>query len=286
MNTSTIVNIEIFNIGLLSIAGTLVPHMEYRLPAMLRLFLSEKPVADILCFTEVHEREHRSLLIDAFSCTHAYATFFDDRMGQRKNNGLLLLSRFPLSEPGFISCANTAARSPTYCGRGVLFAKVHLSDEKQFRLLLTSLVSDNFGISTHKGEHENVLGEQLETVLDIASTGIRSHVIVGGFNCSPHLSEALCQHLFDSGYIDVFSTMNTKTPPEALQSTWDPNNPLNVRSPYCKRLARRIDHAFVSMSSGISISQAAIARTRACVPTPDGLMPLSDHYSLQFQLLV
>lgn len=284
MNTSTTVLIEIFNIGLLSIAGTPVPHMEQRFPAILQSFLSEENIADIICFTEVHEQEHRSAIIDALSQSHIYVTFFDDRIGQRKNNGLLLLSRFPLSEPGFISCANTATSSPTYCGRGVLFANVELPNEKRFRVLCTSIVTDHFGLSAYPGELEHVLGEQLDHVLDVASAGIRDHIIVGGFNCGPSHSKALCLHLLENGYKDIFSAMNTEQGSDVLRISWDPKNPLNALSPYRKRLPRRIDHAFVSMASALVLLQAKMTRSDACVPTSDGLVPLSDHYALQVQL--
>ncbi|MFT5682436.1 MAG: endonuclease/exonuclease/phosphatase family metal-dependent hydrolase [Myxococcota bacterium] len=185
------------------------------------------------------------------------------------SNGLMLLSRQPLSDAGVLDLSDIA----TLNRRQALYVDVPLA-EGTARVYCTHLSADLSEIAPYPGPFAS-WGEENAAQIDALlahAAGLEHVALVGDFNCGMdgdglvgELSES-CQAVLDADYLDPVVTLSG-------QCTWCRDNLLNADDG--EENEALIDHVF---TRGLTPTAATRAYTQT-LDIGDGVTTsLSDHY--------
>jgi len=274
--------LRLFGLGRISF----VSYLDERLaaaPAHLQM-----TAADVIALQEVYTAQHRRFLQFSLRDTHPYACAprnFRSVLG----NGLMLLSRYPISNGEFLPLPREKAIHSAMFEKGCLRVDIDLPKIGTVRLVNVHLTVDSpFGRMDAKKSEQTRLA-QIEHMLSVARPPDRDPaILLGDFNCSPVISTEKYRRIVEAGFIDSFASL---MPPDVADNfvTWDASNPLNAISRFRDSPSQRIDHIFIPQTlmdtmmpvkSSIKFTEPTIAVSGARSVT------LSDHYGLLVQLAI
>jgi endonuclease/exonuclease/phosphatase family metal-dependent hydrolase len=272
------------NVGLLRLFGSLVqpaPYVEERLAALPRALRALG--AQIIALQEVYREPHRQFLIECLQDVFPYSAYSRDKPWWGLENGLMIFSTMPLEYRFERFEASPLDEKLVDC-KGILISRFR--DEKGGSWSLLNIHTTAGGIWRHPESPpaDFIRARQIEQILRAAQAEPWLSIIAGDLNAGPGVSEGNFQQLEDAGYQSIHDLLNGRE----SGATWDPGNPLNANGPHRLCPLQRIDHLFVrreDLASGrvLAISSAICCRD-ATVPTLAGMVTVSDHYGLAFEI--
>lgn len=300
------------NAGLLSIRalGGLIniqpaSWVEERLRALSSHLVAERP--DILLLQEVYRTDHKDSLHAQLAPLLPYAAYGRDRGRFRLlHDSLMIMSRFPISDSGFVRFEAGRWDEKLLDTKGFYFAYLPASSVGP---LLVCNVHTTAGVFTHPEDPrvDTVRHRQLQQMLDFAESysGVHSVLLGGDFNCGPAAVESEqtisdlklktglvrsdrrvslrnYELLAERGFTDSFCHLGL---PE--RATWSPTqNRLNLGGDHASWGCppQRLDHFFYRTDELVPTDGAIIFSSPYVQVTPNISVPLSDHYAYRTNL--
>mmetsp|Transcript_10451 Transcript_10451/g.16039 ORF Transcript_10451/g.16039 Transcript_10451/m.16039 type:complete len:311 (-) Transcript_10451:244-1176(-) len=301
-NNANKLTILTYNVGLLrvrTIGVTLFSNPDFipeRLEHLPKSLLSSG--ADILALQEIYEKKHVSNLLKEVKEVYPYHARVESHWPWQKSNGLLILSKFPLTDIGLMKHRRGPWLESLMGSKAIIFCRV--TGTACGDISLVNLHTTAGGTDDPESDATNKFREsQLKEAIDFLEKG--SHdgdrkVLIGDLNMSKEVSSCNYEYLCNSGYTDLVhhaeelppkTTTNDNENSDEPFVTWDPENILNKRGPHAKCPGQRCDHVFAEESSNLYVKKAYPMFTDAFIECPkeENLkVTLSDHYGIQVEI--
>ncbi|MCK0067930.1 endonuclease/exonuclease/phosphatase family protein [Kordiimonas laminariae] len=242
--------------------------------------------ADIVALQEVYETDHITKLLADVQDVYPYS-FYKESAVFRLNNGLVLLSKFPLRKTGLYPIEAGPIDETVFGSKAAMSVVVKLDEERELSLINihptsggTLDVQDSAAIM----EDRRLQLEQAHQ-LDVQNN-IKYSMILGDYNTSPKIASANYEYLKQYGYVDAYARYCGEHNC-SLSMTWDPDNPLNIGSTHADSLTQRIDHIFLSsnLTKASEVRKAEVIFSDPVVEIEGkGVVPISDHYGVAIEL--
>ena len=283
LKTSASFSIATFNAGLLKvkIAGVTVfeftPHTTERLLALPNALAHLD--CDVICLQEVYDEGSAERIRQALESTYPYSFRQPTRRPVLVGNGLMIVSRFELTETHLhvfrAQTVDEALAAPrammratmTVPGLGIIgIYNVHLTAGGSFHHP-EALKSDE--IRTR--QVEELIGHANRDDLDMT-------LLTGDFNCGSRISSGPYSRMPEAGYTDIPALVKGAQIDSWI--TWDPANPLNQNCPHKTSPPQRIDHIFIETKAmkHLCSMDANLILNQPQVPITGGdPVTLSDH---------
>jgi endonuclease/exonuclease/phosphatase family metal-dependent hydrolase len=274
-----------FNLGLLALRPSgrlpLSPHVEARLAAAPHHLCATG--ADVIALQEVYAARHSRFICDAMTETHPHA-FVPRHRGSLLGSGLMFLSRYPITDGGFVACGRARTLDGMVSDKGCLWVAVDVPALGRIRLMTVHLTVG--GVFRRPDDDESVGHRRIEIEHALAVADRHEPaILLGDFNCSPTISPENYRRIIAAGYVDAFAAACAPDIRDEA-ATWDAGNPLNVAGRYRHSPSQRIDHVFVprTLAGGLIPRAADIVLRQRVVEIGSSKLPLSDHYGLMATL--
>jgi len=269
------------NAGLLSLFAGRVhvsPFVEERaaaLPASLRLVN-----ADVVALQEVYHQTHRDLILSRLKDLYPFAGFVRKRRFFGLENGLMVLSKAPLSAK--LELFRHAPFEETFLdNKGSLLCEIDFGESGTLALLNVHTTAGGARLHPEAPRADYIRSKQVAQFLTLASSLHEPTIIVGDLNAGPGVSEGNFRQVLIAGYESVYDVLRG----DQEDVTWDPQNALNRKGPHSACPPQRIDHVLIRKSdfeSGrLRPLDAAVCYREEVVPTSNGAkVTISDHFGL------
>ena len=237
--------------------------------------------ADIIALQEVYGSANRRLLLQALSQSHPHHVE-PPRSYSLVDNGLLLLSRFPILQSAFTPCRGAPRWTSPLWKQGFLAAEIDMPVFGRSWLINVHIAASlPFGNPNAAVSEENRTRE-IAQLLSAASAVDPAAILIGDFNTSEEIYPANYRRLIAAGYVDAFIAANgsARHPPAF---TWDAANPINAGGRFRDFPSQRIDHVFIHnarMASFTSIAARVVFQERSVRMKAGYSACLSDHYGM------
>lgn len=242
---------------------------------------------DIIGFSEVWANSSKDIFIDALKSQLPYSAWDQNTNPVQLGSGLLLLSRFPLSNVSFIPYANLIGWD-RLSQKGFIIANVKVSSQKLLIVHTHTQAGENSDAIKTRTANLNQLLNILNTVIEFDSIPV---VMLGDLNiigenelgsCTQEY-KILCNQLKWYSMIDSYRRLNPSATSEPGYTYDAVNNKLIDRfDPSFKNKRQRLDYMFVRGVTPVSVT---VPKTFT-FQTSDGTMDLSDHYPLEGHFLL
>jgi len=256
-----------------------MPHVEARSRCLPQTLMSLN--ADIVALQEIYEHGHRSQLAQALADLYPFTSTFDIQSLLGVNDGLMLLSKFPIADPEFVAFKASLIDDSLFTRKGFTRCRI---DTPLGEITAFNVYTAAGGLFRHpeRPNIDAVRQLQLDQLTESCGTAGGSHLILlGDFNTGPQVSPSNYASLLHRGFVDTYAvTDHADGEPEV---TWDPRNPLNVDSPHRMCPPQRIDHVMLHERSlkKLHIKSSRIVAHEHTIPIPTGQnVTPSDHYGL------
>jgi endonuclease/exonuclease/phosphatase family metal-dependent hydrolase len=271
-----------WNVGLLKFLGDRiqpVPYVEERLavvPEQLR-----RLNAEIVVLQEIYREDHRQYLISRLKDVYTQIAYVREKPILGLENGLMVLSRLKLDFRLELFRANLVDEK-LFDRKGFLVCRFDGGACGKWSLL--NIHTTAGGLYRHpESKAANVIrARQIGQILRAAKAEPGITIIAGDFNSGPGVSEENFRQVLDAGFDSAYDLMHG---PDS-HPTWDPTNPLNRDGPHRRCPPQRIDHVVVRREDlearRVVLLRCDIHCREGVVPTPKGLVTVSDHFGLVF----
>jgi endonuclease/exonuclease/phosphatase family metal-dependent hydrolase len=275
------------NLGLLGfrLAGTrfipMAEHVACRLAAAPSQLLSTG--ADIIALQEVYDRRHRHYITEALRDAYPHAAGVGDRWSLF-SNGLMVLSRYPIAEQSYSVAPGFKFHERRVSKKGYLQVEFVVPGIGRIRIINVHLTVSGMFFPSVERVDAHRRHEEIEHLLQLAGIGTNMPaILLGDFNCSPHVHGDHYRHILDAGYVDSFVASEAS----GDGYTWDAKNNLNCSGPYKDSPSQRIDHVLVprTLLTRLSPARATLALNEPVVPTEKKSVTVSDHYGMLVDML-
>lgn len=244
--------------------------------------------ADVVALQEVFDDRHLFPLMEALRGTYPYiATGRDAHTPTflRDHSGLCILSRCPLNDIRHEQLRDAALEERLFIVKGLLTASID-SPLGPVSIINTHLTSGGIFRDPEGQWMVPIREQQVEHLAEIC--GILPHpvrLLVGDLNTGPEFAGSNYNRLLERGLLDTWH-LDPNPTHRAKQVTWELTNPLNSRELHKTSTPQRIDHAFLHPDSlkTVRVIRSVPVLHEATVPTPEGMMTVSDHYGLLLEL--
>ncbi|MEH1865087.1 MAG: endonuclease/exonuclease/phosphatase family protein [Nostoc sp.] len=267
-----------------------VPRQEYEDSGRLDSIIAEvqKLNPDIVGFSEVWANDSKKKFISALKSQLEYSAWDKNEDPLEIGSGLLLLSRFPLSNVSFTKY-NKLSGSDSKSQKGFLIATAKIDSQKLLIVHTHTQADDNNDAIEARKQNINQLHSSISSAADRSIPVI----LLGDLNItgenesgtSTKEYEFLCDILKQSQMFDSYRTLNPNTAPDLgytcdavhnkLIKYFAPNDAKN-------KVRQRLDYMF---ARGITPTSVTVPKTFT-FQTSDGTMDLSDHYPLDGHFLL
>ncbi|MEZ4426895.1 MAG: RNA repair domain-containing protein [Nannocystaceae bacterium] len=237
-------------------------HTARRVPALLERLRREK--ADVIALQEVTPSLLASLLAEPWVQREYWVSDGPDA-ATIQPYGVLLLARAPF----------TARLRPGRKGRGkrVLYGEL----SARGRRLLVAVLH----LTSDRSQEAAVRrAAELDVIADDLARWSGARLVLGDFNAE---GAGLDARLRAAGLIDLWRSLR----PDDTGPTFDPGRNRLARLSSRRPEARRLDRVLLGYGDDptwLRPVDVALFATKPEVPTPDGLLPLSDHWGLRARL--
>jgi len=281
--------IAIYNVALLRVRvfgatfNEPVPFVTERFNALPAIIASAR--ADIVMLQEIYETEHRLRLAIELRRVLPYAAFEPHSSLIRVSDGLMTLSRFPVTRPIFERFTHAPFGEQRLANKGFLTCDVETPNVGILRVVNVHTASGGILGYTVNPKHVHSRGKQIEQLRQRVETFRGDKVLVAGdFNTGPESSPQNYRDLLAAGYLDAYAEAQVRRGPLV---TWDPQNPLTIDGPHRNAPAQRVDHAFIPPFCAhlFHVETADVLFDAPTVETAtSGPVPPSDHNAVRFRL--
>ncbi len=272
------------NAGLLSMFGGRIkpaPFLEERLLELPRTLTALN--APIIAVQEIYEARHQRYLADKMRATHPFTFAPQDWRPWAAGSGLMVLSAYPI-ETRFEKFHACPWDERIFVAKGILAATCTLKSGGQISLLNLHTTAGGAWKHPEDPDVDKIRALQINQALKAAQGRNHPCIILGDINAGPGVSENNFRQFANAGYESIYDLLASGDP----SATWDPVNPLNAEGPHKHCHAQRIDHAFILQDDRtkkrILPLSCHICCSEPTVMSPQGLVTVSDHYGLVFEL--
>lgn len=239
---------------------------------------------DLVCLQEVFAEENVEQIHDVLRDSHPHAARHANGAALRLSHGLVILSRFPLSNSSFTEYGATLPGERVFVRRGVLAATLTLPSGRLLRVIDTHTTAGTITATPRSKATNRVRGAQLAEMTSLARRAALPTLAAGDLNTGPESSPENYLDLLADGWSDAF--LDAAIRDSLHTATWDPKNALNPVPTLLRSPAQRIDHVLLDRyaEERFTVSRADILLTEPVVPEVSPRHPLSDHYGLLVEL--
>jgi len=242
--------------------------------------------ADIVALQEIYSLRTKRRVESDLRALYPHAFFEERESILQMGNGLLLLSKHPLSERTFRPFRSGFITERIIARTGALGAIVNLPSGDRVAIVNVHTTAGTLFLHPESPRAERARAAQLGELIEHAR-GYRAArtVLAGDMNCGPGVSQSNFDILLAEGFVDSFAV----APPSDAEMTvtWDPANPLNSGSLHSMCPPQRIDHVLLATAKGgppLSAVRTEIVFRAPFVLTSAGEVTLSDHYGVFVEL--
>ena len=264
-------------------------HDSTRLNTIITLLKHSTP--DIIGLSEVWANASKDKFIDGLKSQLPYSAWDQNRNPLQVGSGLLLLSRFPLSNVSFIQYANLKGWDKM-SQKGFILANVEIRSQKLLIALTHTQAGDNCEEIEARRGNLNQLLNFLNTAIEIESKSIPV-ILLGDLNIIGESEsdtptedyKIWCNQLKWYSIYDSYRCLNPSATSDPGYTYDAVNNNLIARfapKDADKKYRQRLDYMFVR---GVTITSISVPKNFT-FQTSDGTMDLSDHYPLQGEFLL
>jgi endonuclease/exonuclease/phosphatase family metal-dependent hydrolase len=263
-----------------------IRHAAARLAGLAKAIHSLEP--DVVALQEVFDDRHLFPLLDALRNAYPHTstgrdayvpTFFRD------HSGLCLLSRFPLRDVRHENLRDAALEESLFIVKGVLTATVD-SPLGPISLINTHLTSGGMFRDPEGSWMTKIRDRQVDHLVELCATSPHLvRLVLGDMNTGPEFAGRNYARFLDQGLVDTWN-LHPESQPRRKEVTWELGNPLNSRELHKTHVPQRIDHALIHPGSlqCVRVLRSEPVLDEPMVPTPEGMMTISDHYGLIVEL--
>lgn len=244
--------------------------------------------ADMLALQEVYQKDHIDFLIEKLKAVYPHY-YFKHNSRWKLNNGLMLFSKYPLSELQGISQTDKGPLDEKFLADRSLLAAVIETNGKRISIVNVHLTSGGTLYDNNDPNVQAHRSNQIKKSVELVrSFNTDYQIVLGDMNSGPDYSEVNYSQFVGQGYVDVYKTLNPNRP-ITESSTWDGGNYLNSMRGlgYSDKDQHRIDHIFISeaLNKTVSLIEAKRIFDKSEVQITDDLtVPLSDHYGVMVKM--
>ena len=247
----------------------------------------QKLQVDVIGIQEIYRVEDKNKVIEALSTKYPYAVYFKRRQLLKVglHNGLLFLSKYPISEAKFERYDRNPITEKVIADKGIL--SITLNNGQQ-PIIITNTHTTVGGIiyDTESDKANSIRDKQV--LQSIALTEELSNqkaleVVLGDFNAGPGISEVNYQTMLDKGFVDSYLEFCE----QCAGITWTPHNKLNQDGHFESSPPQRIDNIFLRNNGALryQISDGGVVLNQEVIETKDqGLITVSDHFGYYCQI--
>ncbi len=241
--------------------------------------------ADVIALQEIYEAVHRTNLAAALAAIYPHVMLFDAQSPLGLNDGLMLLSKYPIDYRSFIAFDDSLLDDRFFTRKGYTRCVIETPLGRFTVFNVYTMAGGLFRHPERPGIDRLRQRQVDQLVANVKHENGNNMVLLGDFNTGPQVSPSNYASLLHAGFVDVYVATEHASGEPAV--TWDPQNPLNVNSPHRMCPPQRIDHILLDERSleSIRIRSSNIVGHEHVVPTTAGqLVTPSDHYGLLTEL--
>jgi len=278
-----------FNVGLLDVSlfgfSLLKPtdYLEQRSEMIGASLLKQN--ADIIAIQELYKTSHAAKLLSDLNNVYPYY-FRKSTSRLRIDNGLLILSKFPIKENAMTALKSGPWEESIFSSKSILSVQVML--DKKTLLNIVNIHPTSGGLFDTQDSDKNIEFRQIQIEqarkLVEAYDGTYS-IILGDFNSGPEIAPSNYQFLSTHGYVDAYSIFCVENGLEP-EITWDAKNTLNLQGTHPDSISQRIDHIFISheLVDAVKITNSEVIFKELLVEiSSEEKVTLSDHYAIMVE---
>jgi endonuclease/exonuclease/phosphatase family metal-dependent hydrolase len=295
------VKILTLNVGLLDykVCGGIVfsnpPYSNQRLPYIPDAILAYEP--DIVCLQECYYSAHVEFIVSKLKHMLPYhARKNTHKRGiLNMHNGMLILSRYPITNVEIISHRCVACVEDWFGDKSTLIATIDVPNYGFLKVI--NIHPTAGGTDPESAQADANRQRTLQDIVDFYLHTIQGNegfgaIIVGDFNCGPDVSPKNFEFIMKYGFRDTFQeAIFNGVVPNEQHHTWDSKNLLNADGVHAHQDPQRIDHVLLptkdSRFGRILSGEIIFTEKKVIVPhynketkQRESLSSISDHYGL------
>ena len=223
---------------------------------------------DIIILQEIYSLQHIHEAIECMAVHFPFHAFHFTGTIFRLNNGLLVLSKYEISNSNFHKYYNVALIERIFACKGFM--------ECEFATPCGAVVIVNH--HTTAGGPEKCREQELEQSNILLQQHLADGKIVfmaGDINAGPSLSKSNFDYLLSRGWVDSWLEAN-----DCEGFTWDNKNVLNSSNVHASSPSCRVDHIMPHKNCAVRVLSASLEFTKSDVETEIGSTTASDHYGV------
>jgi endonuclease/exonuclease/phosphatase family metal-dependent hydrolase len=243
--------------------------------------------ADIVALQEIYKVAHKKEVVLALVDRWPHAAFPKGRPLYKLDSGLLVLSRFPITDGSFHAFKTAPRDEKAFVHRGVFDTVHEVPGMGPLRLLSFHTTAGGTRHDPESAEADAIRARQIDAILDRAeSTPDAPAILIGDLNAGPPVSMGNYRLVIERGYADLFAE-GAGAAAAASAVTWDSQQPLNRRGPHAHQRPQRIDHIFLKRRwlERWRVAEARLVLTEPIVSVRAGeRVTVADHYGVYVRL--
>lgn len=244
-----------------------------------------KSNGDIIALQECFNINYAKFIINKVQKIYKYSSMFNTETLTQFSNGLIILSKYPITEAKFKEYNLTNPIERIFSTKGYLTCTIDIPNIGLINFINVHTTSigdppeENNNILT---PNKLVLFNQLEEIL--SKVTIKT-IILGDFNCSNNNSTNNYNFLISNNLIDVLDIFNKYT--DLNLCTWKPNTLLTQNGPHSHYPSSCIDHIMINkyLFNFCKITNCKIIFDDNIVHINDNMYStISDHFGIYVEL--
>lgn len=239
--------------------------------------------ADIVALQEIYNTAHKHQVMKALADGWPHAAYPRGRPLHKLDSGLLVLSRYPITETAFHPFKIAPRDEKFFVHRGFFDTAHEVPGLGALRLLSFHTTAGGTRHDPESPAADAFRARQIEAILDHAERAGPATILIGDLNAGPPVSMGNYRQVIARGYADLFAEGAGATADTAV--TWDSQQALNRRGPHAHQRPQRIDHVFAKRRYTWRVAEARLVLTEPSVAVPGGdRVTVADHYGVYVRL--
>ena len=195
----------------------------------------------------------------------------------RLGHGLAIYSKYPLREPMDTKFSRQLIDEGIVGPKGFVSAVLDVPQIGEIFVANAHTTAGGFFEHPESSKTDNCRTKQIQQLALTASRRSMYSILAGDLNCGPNVSKGVFDSLLQLGF---------KRPEDiccvpGLEPTWDPENPLNAKSPHRTSPPQRIDHVLFSDGLASRMDVTSVNRIfTEDIEIAGRTHTISDHYGL------
>jgi endonuclease/exonuclease/phosphatase family metal-dependent hydrolase len=255
-----------------------MPHVNERAEMLPQAISSQR--ADVVALQEIYDTRDQENVIQSLQGTYPFVVTSGIHRAVGMNDGLMILSRFPITECGFQAYRKNLLDDHLFTLKGVLWVNIDTPENGRIRLTNTHTVAGGLFRHPENPSMDAVRAEQFTQLHGLIQHGNADHrIAVGDFNAGPEASPGNYEWLLSKGYADTYAVKNPNPVDQGV--TWDLANPMNCDGPHKTSPPQRIDHILVHQpGTSFQVIKSKIVLDQPRTATSGTQTTVSDHNGL------